>query len=79
MLFRYAGDHEIPLYALIDEYDNFVNTVLTYDGVEAYHSFTHGGGFFRSLTLRRWVRRPKTFAGAFPVKGFSDMESPATT
>ena len=25
-LFRYAGDHDIPLYVLIDEYDNFANT-----------------------------------------------------
>ncbi len=48
-LFRYAGDHDIPLYVLIDEYDNFANTVLAYHGAEAYHSFTHGGGFFRNF------------------------------
>ena len=46
-LFRYAGDHDIPLYVIIDEYDNFANTVLAYHGAEAYHSFTHGGGFYR--------------------------------
>ena len=34
---------------LIDEYDNFANTVLAHHGAEAYHSFTHGGGFFRSF------------------------------
>ena len=34
---------------LIDEYDNFANTVLAYRGAEAYHSFTHGGGFYRSF------------------------------
>ena len=34
---------------LIDEYDNFANTVLAHRGAEAYHSFTHGGGFFRSF------------------------------
>ena len=28
-LFQYAGDHGIPLYVLIDEYDNFANTVET--------------------------------------------------
>ena len=49
MLFRYAGDHDIPLYVLIDEYDNFANTVLAHRGAEAYHSFTHGGGFFRNF------------------------------
>ena len=48
-LFRYVGDHDVPLYVLIDEYDNFANTVLAYRGAEAYHSFTHGGGFFRSF------------------------------
>ncbi len=49
MLFRYAGDHDIPLYVLIDEYDNFANTVLAQRGAEAYHDFTHGGGFFRNF------------------------------
>ena len=48
-LFWYAGDHDIPLYVLIDEYDNFANTVLAYHGAEAYHSFTHGGGFYRNF------------------------------
>ena len=48
-LFRYAGDQNIPLNVLIDEYDNFANTVLAHRGAEAYHSFTHGGGFFRSF------------------------------
>ena len=48
-LFRYAGDHDIPLYVLIDEYDNFANTVLAWHGAEAYHSFTHGGGFYRNF------------------------------
>ena len=48
-LFRYAGDHDVPLYVIIDEYDNFANTVLAYHGAEAYHSFTHGGGFYRNF------------------------------
>ena len=48
-LFAYAGDESIPLYVLIDEYDNFANTVLAYRGAEAYQSFTHGGGFYRSF------------------------------
>ena len=48
-LFQYAGDHDIPLYVLIDEYDNFANTVLAHHGAEAYHSFTHGGGFYRNF------------------------------
>ena len=48
-LFAYVSDHGIPLYALIDEYDNFANTVLAYRGAEAYQSFTHGGGFYRNF------------------------------
>ena len=48
-LFVYAGDHGISLYVLIDEYDNFANTVLAYHGEEAYQAFTHGGGFYRNF------------------------------
>ena len=48
-LFLYAGDQGIPLYVLIDEYDNFANTVLAHRGAEAYQSFTHGGGFYRNF------------------------------
>ena len=48
-LFLYAGQQDIPLYVLIDEYDNFANNILVYRGADAYHSFTHGGGFFRNF------------------------------
>ena len=34
---------------LIDEYDNFANTVLAYHGEQAYQAFTHGGGFYRNF------------------------------
>ena len=48
-LFHYAGDAGVPVYVLIDEYDNFANTILAYHGEEAYRSFTHGGGFYRNF------------------------------
>ena len=48
-LFLYAGEHGIRLYVLIDEYDNFANTVLAHHGEAAYQSFTHGGGFYRNF------------------------------
>ncbi len=48
-LFLYARARGIPLYVLIDEYDNFANTILAEQGAEAYHSFTHGGGFYRNF------------------------------
>ncbi|MDE0449316.1 MAG: AAA family ATPase [Spirochaetaceae bacterium] len=58
-LFRYAGDHDIPLYVLIDEYDNFANTVLAHHGAQAYESLTHGGGFYRNFfaTLKAGTAR----------------------
>ena len=48
-LFLYADARGIPLYVLIDEYDNFANTILAEQGADAYHSFTHGGGFYRNF------------------------------
>ena len=48
-LFLHAEGERIPLCVLIDEYDNFANTVLAHEGVGAYHAFTHGGGFLRNF------------------------------
>ena len=48
-LFLHARREGIPLYVLIDEYDNFANTILAGEGAEAYYAFTHGGGFYRSF------------------------------
>ena len=48
-LFRHSQLAQIPLYVLIDEYDNFANTILAHQGADAYHSFTHGGGFYRNF------------------------------
>ncbi len=48
-LFAHCRSHSIPLCILIDEYDNFANTVLAERGADAYHSFTQVGGFYRSF------------------------------
>ena len=48
-LFAYSGEHRIPLYVLIDEYDNFANTILAHHGAASYRAFTHGGGFYRNF------------------------------
>ena len=48
-LFLHASRKEIPLYILIDEYDNFASTILAGAGAEAYHALTRGGGFYRSF------------------------------
>ncbi len=46
-LLRYVGSKGHKVYILIDEYDNFANTILTSYGQSAYHKLTHGSGFFR--------------------------------
>ncbi|MEZ4663873.1 MAG: AAA family ATPase [Caldilineaceae bacterium] len=46
-IFYHAVEHQLKIYLLIDEYDNFANTILTTYGQEAYHDLTHGAGFFR--------------------------------
>ena len=48
-LFLHARRHRVPLYVLIDEYDNFANTILAHEGPDAYHALTHGGGFYRNF------------------------------
>ena len=34
---------------LVDEYDNFTNTILAEDGERAYHDLCHGDGFFKQF------------------------------
>jgi hypothetical protein len=40
---------EQKIFMIIDEYDNFSNTILSTRGKDAYHELTHGTGFFRSF------------------------------
>jgi hypothetical protein len=37
------------LYVIIDEYDNFANTILSTSGENAYQTLTHGEGFYRAF------------------------------
>ena len=37
------------LYVLVDEYDNFTNTILAESGQNAYDELCHGGGFFKQF------------------------------
>ena len=39
----------IPLYLIIDEYDNFTNVVLNEEGEAIYHAMTHASGFYREV------------------------------
>ncbi len=38
-----------PLYLIIDEYDNFTNTVLNEKGEKVYWDMTHAEGFYRDI------------------------------
>lgn len=42
-----AGEQDMPIYLVIDEYDNFSNAVLANAGNTHYKALTHGAGFFR--------------------------------
>ena len=44
-----ASDRRIPLFLIIDEYDNFTNVVLNEEGEEVYHALTHASGFYREV------------------------------
>ncbi|MBW1745165.1 MAG: AAA family ATPase [Deltaproteobacteria bacterium] len=46
-LFAYGFRHDLRLCILIDEYDNFTNTILSVHGQKTYHDLTHGAGFLR--------------------------------
>ncbi len=39
----------LQLYLIIDEYDNFTNTVLSEQGERVYHAITHANGFYRDV------------------------------
>lgn len=40
-------DCNLPVYIIIDEYDNFTNVVLSKHGHQRYHELTHAAGFYR--------------------------------
>lgn len=44
-----AKDQGCPLYLIVDEYDNFTNTVLNEKGENIYHAMTHVSGFYRDV------------------------------
>lgn len=48
-LIRLSKSAGQKLYVLIDEYDNFANTILSTSGTDAYAKLTHGGGTFRAF------------------------------
>ena len=49
LITRNAKELRIPLFLIIDEYDNFTNVVLNEQGEAMYHAITHADGFYRDL------------------------------
>ena len=44
-----AKANSYPLFLIIDEYDNFTNTVLNEQGEDVYWAITHAEGFYRDI------------------------------
>ena len=57
MVIQKAKACGVPLYLVIDEYDNFTNALIRSAGNEPYKTITHGTGFYRE-----WF---KLFKGSF--------------
>ncbi len=49
IIFKAAREKSYLLYLIIDEYDNFTNTVLNELGEEVYWKMTHAEGFYRDI------------------------------
>ena len=66
----------LPIYLIIDEYDNFTNVVLSRYGHDRYHALTHGAGFFRFFFNK--IKGVTTGAGAAVKRMFISGVSPVT-
>jgi len=64
------------LYVIIDEYDNFANTILSTVGKDAYQDLTHGPGFFRSFFNA--LKKGTSSTGAPVTRSFITGVSPVT-
>ncbi len=64
------------IYLLIDEYDNFTNTIISSKGQEQYKAITHGEGFYRHFF--NVIKAGTTDIGAAISKIFITGVSPVT-
>ncbi|MEQ8189551.1 MAG: AAA family ATPase [Candidatus Eremiobacterota bacterium] len=64
------------IYLLIDEYDNFTNTIISSSGKEQYMAITHGEGFYRHFF--NVIKAGTTGSGAPVSKIFITGVSPVT-
>ncbi len=75
-LLNYCLGKEQKLYVIIDEYDNFANTILSSSGQQPYHDITHGEGFLCSFF--NVVKGGATGSGAPISRLFMTGVSPIT-
>jgi hypothetical protein len=69
-------DSNQKIYIIIDEYDNFANTILSTSGSQAYKNLTHGEGFFRAFF--NFLKEGTTGSGAPISRLFITGVSPVT-
>jgi hypothetical protein len=69
-------DSDRKIYIIIDEYDNFANTILSTSGSGDYRSLTHGEGFFRAFF--NVLKDSTTGSGAPTARLFITGVSPIT-
>ena len=58
----------VPIYLIIDEYDNFTNSLMRSAGKEPYRSITHGTGFYRE-----WFKKFKGSVDRIFMTGVSPV------
>ncbi len=63
------------IYLLIDEYDNFTNTILSTTGKERYEAITHGEGFYRHFfnVIKAGTTGPGAPIGKLFITGVSPV------
>lgn len=66
----------LRIYLIIDEYDNFTNTILSTYGTDSYKEATHGAGFFRFFF--NVIKEATTDSGAALERMFITGVSPVT-
>ena len=67
-VFARAERGGLPVYVIIDEYDNFTNQLIKTSGVEEYQGVTHGEGFYRE-----WFKIFKAHATRLFMTGVSPV------
>ena len=65
---KYAKAKGIPLYLMLDEYDNFTNSMLRAEGSGPYRHITHGEGFYRD-----WFKKFKATFDRIYMTGVSPV------